>query len=369
MNVVSETFDKQADFATCQDYYYYPQYSPSITDTYSCHSSYSTKGALPHPRKEKLSRTLLQRGSPLTLENVSKVQLADPYNTPLARYCNEMETPEPVYAPSNTSTRKTMRKPHEDYVLESPRLLPFPYHNDAYFLPTAEHDYPGNCSTTDASSSIVTLSVCTTASRQHLSSNSTSPSFCHPSQRGYQRQLLSSPSRSHFFSPKRYDDDRMSNYSNKRRADSVTPSSPSTMREDAIVPQKKRRSNNKFALSFKRNLLRFKSNSPILEGNGNFDHLPASPSTSETSNTLVSLSTDSMTEAKRYENMNYNTKPASSKNVNRSWFERLWKFIKPNSPSNLKKMNSSLSTAAPTPVWYSQFRCNPPPPTKITLLS
>ncbi|KAI8337433.1 hypothetical protein BC941DRAFT_425255 [Chlamydoabsidia padenii] len=35
-------------------------------------------------------------------------------------------------------TRRTSR----DVVMESPRILPFPYHNDCHFLPTAEQHHP-----------------------------------------------------------------------------------------------------------------------------------------------------------------------------------------------------------------------------------
>lgn len=370
MNVVSETFDKQIDLTTSYNFYYSSEYSApsSINESYSNYSLYSVKGALPQARKHASptkSISTPQRSSPLTLENVSKVQLADPSSMPLARYCNNLDNPEPTYTPSTASTKKTIRKFHqEDYVLESPRLLPFPYHNDSYFLPTAEHDYPGGCSTTDASSSIVTLSICTSGSRQHLPSSSTSPSIHYPSPRGYQRQLLSSPSKPHFYSARRYDDDTMSNSSHKRRAASVTPSSPSTTREEIIVSQKKRRSNNKFALKFKQNLLRFKSNnSTILECNSSF-HLqypPSSTSTSDTSKTLVAKSSKLVESNQRYENIQYNTT-----SVNKStWFERLWKFLKPTSPVKNRKSSTSTSTT----VWYSQFKCNPPPSTEITLLS
>lgn len=60
----------------------------------------------------------------------------------------------------------------------------------------------------------------------------------------------------------------------------------------------------------------------------------------------------------RYESLQYNTAP-----INRGpWYEKLWKLIKP--ISLVKKGGKSAKT-----VWYSQFRCNPPPPTGITLLS
>ncbi|KAI9261347.1 hypothetical protein EDC94DRAFT_609944 [Helicostylum pulchrum] len=356
-----DSFENQIDLPNL-DFYSPSPYSPSITESSSyCSSPSSIKdNTLPPPH----------RIYPLTLENVSKVELADPSSMPLARFCNELKAPEPIYNTNtgSTTTRKMVRKFQQDKVIESPRLLPFPYHNDSYFLPTAEHDYPGGFSVTDASSSMVSLSVYTTGSRQHLTNNSTNPSLYHPQQRGYQRQLLSSPSKSHFYSKKRHDDDTLSNYSNKRRAISVTPSSPSTLREDTIVPQRKRRSNNRFALKFKQKLLAFKSsNSTILESR--LQH-PLSSSASIVSNTVVLTTNDTTTtkiKQQRYESLQYNTpRQQQQQPVNCAWYEKLWKFIK---PASLVKKDNRSSITPTKAVWYSQFRCNPPPPTGITLLS
>ncbi|KAI9366647.1 hypothetical protein BD770DRAFT_376677 [Pilaira anomala] len=346
-----DSFEKKLDLTNLDLYLPSPN-SPSSTESSSfCSSPSSIKDNTP---------PIIHKIYPLTLENVSKVELADPSHMPLARYCSEIDTPNPTYTPSTGSTRKMLRKFQQDKVLESPRLLPFPYHNDSYFLPTAEHDYPGGISTTDTSSSMVSLSVYTAGSRQHLSN--------HAQQRGYQRQLLSSPPKSHFYSQKRYDDDNLSNYSNKRRAISVTPSSPSTLREESIVPQRKRRSNNRFALKFKQKLLRFKSlNSTISEYHHHRTHLqhPLSSADSIISTTVVLTSNDTTTKVKqqRYEDLQYNTPLPTSNNV---WYEKLWKLIKP--APNVKKLNKS-PTSSTKAVWYSQFRCNPPPPTGVTLLS
>lgn len=354
-----ELFEKQIDVVASYDTYYSPPYSPSTTASSSCYSTPSTKKSLSKDETVEIVRKLY----PLTMENVSKVELADPSSMPLARYCSEMESPEAVYAPFTPSTRKMLRRPKE--VMESPRVLPFPYHNDSHFLPTAEHDYPGGlAATTDASSSIANLSVHTMGSRQHLSSNSTSTILHHPhyQQRGYQRQLLSCPPKSHFYSQKRYDDDNMSNYSNKRRAVSVTLSSPSTLQEETMVAPKKRRSHNKFAFKFKQNLLRFKSNSTILETTHHCNRLqhPLSSSASIISNTLILTNDTTTTKVKqqRYESLQYNMPPVS----NGPWYEKLWKLIKPTS-----LVKKSIKSPQKT-VWYSQFRCNPPPPVDITVL-
>lgn len=345
------SFEKQIDSVPTYQYYYSSQSSPSITDSSSFHSDSSRKNHSSTP-----STPPPQQISPLTLENLLKVELADPASMPLARYCSEMEAApfHPAYSESTISvTRKSQhRRQQQDKVLESPRILPFPYHNDSSFLPTAEHDYPGGCSTTDASSSMVSFSIRTMGSRQQLISP---PSSYHPN-RGYQRQILSSRStpQHDYYRPRRYDDDdTMSSWSHKRRAASVTPSSPSTLRDEAImmVPQKKRRNNNsKFASRFKRNLLRFKSNnSTILESR--------SPQPSITTNsTNKTCSSFGHT---------FNGPDQCNESPSSSWYEKLWKFLRPQ-PS-VKKSPSSKS--ASTPVWYSQFRCNPPPPSGINLLS
>lgn len=190
--------------------------------------------------------------SPLTLENLSKVQFIEPSNTPLARYCQELEKPsyytESIY--SKTSSKKRLIKEEKDHVLESPRLIPFPYHNDSFFLPTAEHDSPGNAVTADTTSSYVSLHTFGSRSllRQHQNSKAS---------------LVSSI---------------------QRKASTVTPSSL----RDVMVPQH-------------------------------------------------SLTSDTQ-------------QPKVTKKS--PWYKKLWKFLRP-----VKKQ-----TKIEEPVWYSQFRSNPPPP-------
>jgi hypothetical protein len=97
--------------------------SPSITSTDS--SSFTNMTPPPafyHATNYK---------DPLTLENLSKVRLVDPSSTPLARYCHELEK-----ASYYSESRKRRKAQEKDHVIESPRLLPFPYHNDSLFLRT-----------------------------------------------------------------------------------------------------------------------------------------------------------------------------------------------------------------------------------------
>lgn len=334
----------------CHDIYY--SSPPTINDTSSYYSQQPTKR---EDNSSISSGSVENKIYPLTLENLSKVALAEPSSMPLARYCNEIRSASHIsaYPESNISSQRRSpqrRVQQQDKVIESPRLLPFPYHNDSHFLPTAEHDYPGGCSTTDASSSLVSLSVHTVASRQHLASP---PSLTFPS-RVYHRQLVTSPRGQHenYYNAHRYNDDDMtSSISQKRRATSVTPSSPSTLREDIMVPQKKRRSNNKFASKFKKNLLRFKSSSSTIMETSSY----YSPSSSAVWTATLN-----------------DHQPAQQNTNNASWLEKLWKFFRPSSTSFVKKSRqnaSSTSSATGEPVWYSQFRCNPPPPSGITLLS
>ncbi|GAN10060.1 hypothetical protein MAM1_0317c09595 [Mucor ambiguus] len=352
-----KSFEKHMDPHVCHAIYH--STPSSIDETSSYYSQQRSKRG----DNSSISSNSVEKIYPLTLENLSKVELAEPSSMPLARYCNEIRSASSqvsAYPESNISSQRRSpqrRVQQQDRVIESPRLLPFPYHNDSHFLPTAEHDYPGGCSTTDASSSLVSLSVHTVASRQYLASP---PSLTFPN-RVYHRQLITPPRGQHenYYNTTSYNDDDMtSSVSQKRRATSVTPSSPSTLREDIMVPQKKRRSNNRFASKFKKNLLRFKSNSSTIMETASCQNSYYSPSASA----VWTATLNDHSPAQQHQTAINNT----------SWFEKLWKFFRPSSTSFVKKSRqnaSSASSATGEPVWYSQFRCNPPPPSGITLLS
>ncbi|KAI9485615.1 MAG: hypothetical protein EXX96DRAFT_545802 [Benjaminiella poitrasii] len=127
----------------------------TLTDTSS--SLYSFRSSQHINRHPSLDR--------LTFENVSKLDLADPSVMPLARYWND-----DCHVVPHKPRRCQKRAIHMDKVIESPRLLPFPYHNDSCFLPTAEHDYPGSSShpPSFSSSSLVSLSLQTSHNRSSL---------------------------------------------------------------------------------------------------------------------------------------------------------------------------------------------------------
>lgn len=82
---------------------------------------------------------------PLTKENLSRVAYAqaeecEPSISMLARYYHDLSLPPLPMSPRRerkaSSTTKSIRS--SDTVLASPRLSPFPYHNDSLFLPMAE---------------------------------------------------------------------------------------------------------------------------------------------------------------------------------------------------------------------------------------
>lgn len=73
---------------------------------------------------------------PLTEENL--LNLSSNNNEMLERYCQEM-TLQRVRCQSTPPQLTTQQQQKSnDIVVASPRILPFPYHNDSMFLPTAE---------------------------------------------------------------------------------------------------------------------------------------------------------------------------------------------------------------------------------------
>jgi hypothetical protein len=226
---------------------------------------------------------------PLTFENVSKVTLAEPSCMPLARFCKEIE--------SSTNITSTTSSPSPsprltDSVMESPRLLPFPYHNDAYFLPTAEHDYPGY-STTDSSS----MSSSRAGSRQYMTS------LTSVSRGNFSRLQMSSP-------------------------DSYHKSLPPIQQQETTFEDWE----SEYVDDQKHFMLRLKER--LLEA----------------------------------------SKSSSKKG---KWYKKLWDRLSTAKPQITKRASETIltpshpqfdtgmrKTTSCTPVWYSQFRCNPTPPPK-----
>jgi hypothetical protein len=86
--------------------------------------------------------------TPLTEENLDKMNHHSMYD-PLSVYAssvNEAPGLDPRIQPPPHCQLDSLKRPKRrsrDTVVESPRLLPFPYHNDGQFLPTVEksHQY------------------------------------------------------------------------------------------------------------------------------------------------------------------------------------------------------------------------------------
>jgi hypothetical protein len=202
---------------------------------------------------------------------------------PLARFCKEIES-----STNLTSTTSLPSPRLADSVMESPRLLPFPYHNDAYFLPTAEHDYPGY-STTDSSS----MSSSRVGSRQYMTS------LTSVNRGNFSRLQVSSPD------------------SYKRL--------PPIQQQEATFEDWK----NEYVKDQKHFMLRLKERL-----------LKASRSKGK-------------------------------------WYKKLWDRLSTAKPQITKRASVAIlkplhpqfdtgmrKTKSCTPVWYSQFRCNPTPPPK-----
>ncbi|KAI9020834.1 hypothetical protein CLU79DRAFT_753992 [Phycomyces nitens] len=125
------------------------------------------------------------RRLPLTKENLSR-----------------KEREEAELHSSNISRRR--RTSTKDCVMESPRLMPFPYHNDSCFLPTVEHPQSKQPTTESyvslsntAFSSCSPSSYASTRTPCSLSTEKRSVSFAAPLENGFDKldKSKSSPAR------------------------------------------------------------------------------------------------------------------------------------------------------------------------------
>ncbi|GAN06790.1 hypothetical protein MAM1_0136d06280 [Mucor ambiguus] len=73
---------------------------------------------------------------PLTEENL--LNLSSNSNEMLERYCQEMTLQRVRCQSTPPQLMARQQQKSNDIVVASPRILPFPYHNDSMFLPTAE---------------------------------------------------------------------------------------------------------------------------------------------------------------------------------------------------------------------------------------
>lgn len=123
---------------------------------------------------------------PLTRENLmnfqdTMVQQKDSVtNEILQRYCHEIITSrqQSIALPSYRERCQSTPPQQKDVVVASPRVLPFPYHNDSLFLPTAEqiqyhhlHSSAVSSSTSRADSSSIPPESEYLISRPHSTTN------------------------------------------------------------------------------------------------------------------------------------------------------------------------------------------------------
>lgn len=252
----------------------------------------------------------------LTMENVSKLDMAKSCETPLARYCS------PIASNSSTSSFKK-RLQHQDHVLESPRMVPFPYHNDSFFLPTAEQDYPGNGIITKTTSN---ASVYTNDSRSTLR-NTPSLTYTH------QRLSIDRFNIRDHTLPRSNTD----NFSFSKRRRSTSFSTLYTHFEENVTLEKNSKSKKQLKLRQKKDIFRFKS------ANHSRDSLTKNPSSTTFSN------------------------KDSSK-----WYKKLWNFL--TSATNQKTRPEEATTRptsySPTqPVWYIQYKYNPRSSSRLAIVS
>jgi hypothetical protein len=73
---------------------------------------------------------------PLTEQNL--LNLSSNNNEMLERYCQELTKNRGRCQSTPPQIMQQQQQKNHDFVVASPRLLPFPYHNDSMFLPTAE---------------------------------------------------------------------------------------------------------------------------------------------------------------------------------------------------------------------------------------
>ncbi|CAO3644191.1 unnamed protein product [Cunninghamella blakesleeana] len=255
--------------------------------------------------------------SPLTEENLSKINNeSSPYiydNEMISRYClnssSNVSSPnsrhEHKVTPSpSTSHRSRTISMTRDIVVESPRLSPFPYHNDSLFLPTVEkkqHAYNKR-----KNGSISSISV---YSQKTMNSTTTE------SLNGLPRRAVSAPPK--YVRPKPH------LYSNK---------TSSSLRDEISFNQNQSSLLSRFLHIFKKKKKPSSSESSSSESTTSPNPTPSSSTTSLASNATTIKTTASMN---HYHHRHI-----------------------PQSPSR-------ASTKAP--VWFSQYTLNPPAPNRTIM--
>lgn len=192
-------------------------------------------------------------------------------NEILARYCQEIvslndsrqqrqQQQRQQMTPSYRERCQSTPPPHKDIVVASPRILPFPYHNDSMFLPTAEqiqyqHQHSavssftssGTTSRADSSSLAAADSFC--ISRPHSinhidSSPSSSIINQHPERRSLPARLDYSNNIVISSATKKQQQQRFLRRSSSFRSSSVTTASPTSVQQQQAPQQQQKGDNN-----------------------------------------------------------------------------------------------------------------------------
>lgn len=253
--------------------------------------------------------------TPLTEENLSKINNdSSPYiynNEMISRYClnssSNVSSPNSRYenkvAPSPSSSHRS-KTTTRDIVVESPRLSPFPYHNDSLFLPTVEkkqHAYNKR-----KNGSISSISV---YSQKTMNSTATE------SLAGLPRRAVSAPPK--YIRPKPH------LYSNK---------TSSSLRDEISF------NNNNHSSFLSRLLHVFKKKKKSSSSSSSTSSPSPNPTPSSSTTSLASNATTIKTTA----STNYH---------------HHHRHI-PHSPSRV---------STKTPVWFSQYTLNPPAPNRTIM--
>ncbi|CAO3625722.1 unnamed protein product [Cunninghamella echinulata] len=252
--------------------------------------------------------------SPLTEENLSKINNDSPqlYNEMISRYCLtsscNVTSPNNRYDNERYQPSQRSRSTTKDIVVESPRLSPFPYHNDSLFLPTVERSQHGYNNNKRKNGSISSLSLYS----QRTVNSTTTESLAH-----LPRRAASAPPK--YIRPKHL-------YNNK---------TSSSLRDEITSKEKSDAS----FLSRLFHLFKKKKNS--------------SSSSSSTSSTSSSSSSSSSSSAKMCLSPSSSTKTTKTTTTTTTKTTRI-----PTSPSRV---------STKSPVWFSQYTLNPPAPNGVVM--
>ncbi|KAI7855351.1 hypothetical protein BDC45DRAFT_505995 [Circinella umbellata] len=270
---------------------------------------------------------------PLTKENLSlyvnQQEETEPSFTLMSRYYNDLPPPSPVLSARRERRNSSNTTSSSDFVVATPRLSPFPYHNDSLFLPTAEQQHSNN-STLMKRSKSPTPSIDTFTSYPGRRSSSTAERRPSP----LSTQTI--PSRY----PPLFEHESSSTSTNEKLKKPQEKSIDTTSTNDNL-PRKK--ISWWLRISKLLNIRLKKKNKP-----------------SASTSSLLSLSTSATTTT---------TIPFTPSTSRSSSMNNKQQLLLDNNEQRLKTpmRRNTCRLNEGSPVWYSQFTANPPPPSKLSM--